>query len=190
VALASKLEEMLGAYGHTVVNEYPVETYLDDKLHRSTSAAALLLGGIPAFTAELGTGQVPDPAIASASAAGTRNVMRWAGMLPGDLEPITGIQVVNPGYPTRRSRALRAEEPCVVLHRVEAGEPIQAGDPIAEVRDVWGRPLGDGHLWAEHDGFVLGRAHGIYFYPGQMVLYTAIRDDAPLVAPYPEKHFN
>ncbi len=189
-ALAAKQQEMLCAYGHTVVNEYPVEYYLEDELHRSTSAAALLLGGIPAFTVELGTGQVPDPAVVAASAAGTRNVMRWAGMLPGDLEPITGIKVVNLGFPARRSRTLRAKESCVVLHRVEAGDAIQAGEPIAEVRDVWGRPLGDGLLRAEHDGFVLGRAHGIYFYPGQTVLYTAIRDDAPLVVPFPENRFD
>jgi predicted deacylase len=186
--LAAKQEKMLSAYGHTVVNEFPVEYYLEDDLHRSTSAAALLLGGIPGFTVELGTGLMPEPAIIAASAAGTRNVMRWAGMLNIDHEPITGIKVVNPGYPVRRSRALRVEESCVVLHQVEAGDTIQAGDPIAEVRDVWGRPLGDELLRAEHDGFVLGRAHGIYYYPGQTVLHTAIRDDAPLVAPYPEIH--
>lgn len=189
-ALAAKQEEMLGAYGHTVVTEYPVEYYLEDDLHRSTSAAALLLGGIPAFTVELGSGEMPDPAIVAATAAGTRNVMRWAGMLEDDLEPITGIKMVDPGYPVRRSRALRAKESCVVLHQVEAGDTIQAGDPIAEVRDVWGRPLGDGLLRAEHDGFVLGRAHGIYYYSGQTVLHTAIRDNAPLVAPYPEGHFD
>jgi hypothetical protein len=57
------------------------------------------------------------------------------------------------------------------------------------VRDVWGRPLGDGLLRSEHDGFVIGRSHGIYFYPGDEVLGMAIRDDAPLVAPYPEDYF-
>jgi hypothetical protein len=60
---------------------------------------------------------------------------------------------------------------------------------VAEVRDLWGRPLGDGWLRAEHDGFVIGRSHGIFYYPGDAVLGMAIRDDAPLVAPYPEDFF-
>jgi hypothetical protein len=53
----------------------------------------------------------------------------------------------------------------------------------------WGRPLGDGLLHSEHDGFVIGRAHGIHFFPGDAVLYTAIGDDAPRVAPYPKDYF-
>lgn len=188
-ALAAKQEEMLRAYGHTIVNEFPVEKYIDEKLHRSTSGAALLVGKIPAFTVELGSGEMPDPAIVAASAAGTRNVMRWAGMLDGDLEPIEGIKVVDPGFPVRRRGTPRVNEACVVLHLIEAGDLVKAGDPVAEARDVWGRPLGDGLLRSEHDGFVIGRSHGIYFYPGDAILGMAIRDDAPLVAPYPEDYF-
>jgi hypothetical protein len=149
----------------------------------------ILLGKIPAFTVELGTGHMPDPAIVAASMAGTRNVMRWAGMLDGDPEPIEGIQVVDPGFPVRRCATPRVNEACVVLHLVEPGDLVKAGDPVAEVRDVWGRPLGHGVLRSEHDGFVIGRAHGIYFYPGDAVLGLAIRDDSSLVAPYPEDYF-
>jgi predicted deacylase len=188
-ALSAKLGEMLDAYGHTIINEFPAEKYIDEKLHRSTSGAALLVGKIPAFTVELGSGQMPDPAIVAASAAGTRNVMRWAGMLDGDPEPIEGIKVVDPGFPVRRRGAPRASEACVALHLVESGDLVEVGDPVAEVRDVWGRPLGDGLLRSEYDGFVMGRAHGIYFYPGNRVLSMAIRDDEPLVGPYPENYF-
>jgi len=188
-ALSARQLEMLRAYGHTIINEFPPDKYVDEDLHRSTSAAALLLGKIPAFTVELGTGHMPDAAIVSAAAAGTRNVMRWAGMLDGDAEPIEGIQVVDAGFPVRRCGTPRATEACVVLHLVEPGDRVNVGDPVAEVRDVWGRPLGDGLLRSEYDGFVMGRAHGIYFYPGNMVLGMAIRDDAPLVGPYPEAYY-
>ena len=188
-ALAAKQDEMIRAYGHTIVNEFPAEKYFDDKLHRSTSGAVLLVGKIPSFTVELGTGHMPDPAIVAASAAGTRNVMRWAGMLDGDPEPIEGIQIVEPGFPVRRRGAPRVSEACVVLHLVQAGDLVKVGDPLAEVRDVWGRPLGDGLLRSEYDGFVIGRSHGIYFYPGDEALSLAIRDDAPIVAPYPESYF-
>ncbi|MBI3763664.1 MAG: succinylglutamate desuccinylase/aspartoacylase family protein, partial [Chloroflexi bacterium] len=188
-ALAEKQGDMIRAYGHTVVNEYPVEKYVDQKLHRSTSGAALMVGKIPSFTAELGTGHLPERAIVEASAAGTRNVLRWAGMLDGAMEPITGIKVIDPGFPLRRRHAPRVKEACIVLHLVEPGDRVKAGDPVAEVRDVWGRPMGEGVIRSEHDGFVIGRSHGIFYYPGAEVLGMAIRDDAPVVAPYPDDYF-
>jgi hypothetical protein len=187
--LAARLDEMIQAYGHTVINEFPPEKYIDKKLHRSTSGAALLVGRIPAFTVELGSGEMPDPAIVAASATGTRNVMRWAGMLDGEREPIEGIKVVEPTFQVRRRGTPRVEEACVALHLVQPGDLVSKGDPVAEVRDVWGRLMGEGVLRAEYDGFVVGRSHGIYYYPGNAVLGMAVRDDAPLVAPYPEAFF-
>jgi predicted deacylase len=188
-ALAARLDAMLRAFGHTLINEYPPEKYIDEKLHRSTSGAALLLARIPAFTVELGSGQMPDPAIIAAAGAGTRNVMRWAGMLEGEPEPIEGIKVVDAGFSVRRRGTPRVEEACVVLHVVQAGDLLHAGDVVADVLDVWGRPLGSGVLRSECDGFVIGRSHGIFYYPGDKVLNMAIRDDAPLVGPYPEGFF-
>ncbi|HSJ59192.1 MAG TPA: succinylglutamate desuccinylase/aspartoacylase family protein [Anaerolineae bacterium] len=188
-ALSEKQEEMLRAFGLTIVREFPAEKYIEEDLHRSTSAAVLLLDQMPAFTVELGTGHMPDAAIVRAAVAGTRNVMRWAGMLRGEMEPIEGVPVIDSGYPVRRCMTPRVEQACVVLHLVEPGDIVQKGDPVAEVRDVWGRPMGDGLLRAEYDGFVMGRSHGIYYYPGNAVLGMAVRDEAPLVAPYPADFF-
>jgi len=184
-ALAGRLEEMIRAFGHTLVTEFPASKYVDEKLHRSTSGAALLLLRIPAFTVELGGGRMPDPAIVAAAAAGTRNVMRWAGMLDGEAEPITGIQVVDPGFPVHRRSGPRVDAACVVVHLVEPGQLLTAGDPVAEIRDVWGRPQAEGLLRAPADGFVIGRSHGIYYYPGDAVLSLAVRDETPLTGPYP-----
>jgi predicted deacylase len=188
-ALAARLDEMLLAFGITIVNEFPATKYIDEKLHRSTSGVALLLSRIPAFTAELGGGQMPDAAIIGAAVAGTRNVMRWAGMLDGELEGIEGIKIVDPGYATHRRGTPRMPEAGIVLHLVEPGEMVKAGDPVAEIRDAWGRPLGDGVLEAEDDGFVIGRAHGIYYYPGEPVLLMSVRDEAGPIGPYPSDYF-
>lgn len=187
--LSATQQEMLVAYGHTVVIEFPPEKYIDDKLHRSTSGATLLVGGIPAFTVELGTGLVPDPAIVAAAVAGTRNVLRWAGMLPGDAESIQGVKVVDPGFPVRRQATPRVPRPCVLRQLVKSGDLVQAGEPVAHMLDIWGRPVGEGVLRAEADGVVLGLPHGIYRYPGDPALYMAVRDEAPLVAPYPTDYF-
>ncbi len=132
---------------------------------------------------------MPEPAIVEAAAAGTRNVLRWAGMLDGPAEPIEGVDIPRPGYRVRWTGAVRVEQACVVLHLVQPGDIVRAGDPLCETRDVWGRPVGEGVLRAAHDGFVIGHEHGIYHYPGDTVVYIAIPDDAPVVAPYPDDYF-
>ncbi len=45
--LASVQEEMLAAYGHTVVTDLPAPEYVEEKMHRSTSGAALMVGPHP-----------------------------------------------------------------------------------------------------------------------------------------------
>jgi predicted deacylase len=188
LALAERLDQMVTAYGHTVVNEYPAETYIREKLHRTASGSVLQKSRIPAFTAELGTGLVPDPVIIRAACAGTRNVMRWAGMLADGPEAIEDIRVIRPGYPVRRMRTPRVREACIVHHRVDVGVRVGKGEVVAEIRDVWGRPVGNGVLRSAYDGIVLGRAHGVFRYPGQPIMTMAVRDGDTLTAPYPQSY--
>jgi uncharacterized protein len=181
-------QQMLQAYGHTIVSELPAERLLAEELHRATTASVLYSKKIPTMTVELGTGHTPDPAIINASVAGTRNIMRWAGMADGAPEPITGIKIIDLGFPVRRRFAPRVEKACVVIHLVEAGDRIKVGDPVAEACDIWGRPIDGGYILSQDDGFVIGRHHGICYYPGDAILTIAIRNDAPMVAPYPKDY--
>jgi len=186
--LAKRLDGMAQAYGHTVVHEYPAETYVKERMHRTTSGAMLQRGRIPALTVELGTGAVPEPRIVDAACVGTRNVLRWAGMLDGEAEAIEEVRVIRAGYPLRRMRTPRVAEACVVRHLVKAGDRVGKGDVVAECRDVWGRPVGSGVIRAVQEGIVVGRPRGIYFYPGQPILVMAVRDDDPRIAPYPKTY--
>lgn len=187
--LANRLDEMLKAFGFTIITEFPAEKYIDEDLHRSTSGAALLKGHIPAFTVELGGGQMPDKTIVDAAVAGTRNVLRWAGMLSGEMEPITGITTNEPGFPVRSSASLRMPCAGIAVHLKEAGDLVAPEEPVALLRDIWGRPLPESPLLAEHEGFILGRSHGIFFDQGETIFHMAIRDDQPLIGPYPEDFF-
>jgi hypothetical protein len=184
--LDARLAEMCAAYGHSVVNEMGVDRYLSEKLHRSATSAAVNVAHIPALTMELGTGHMPDPNIVQAAVAGLRNLLRWAGMLGGHPEPITKIKIVNPGFPCRRQSTPRVRQPCIVRHLVEPGDLVKKGDPIAEIRDIWGRPIAEKALRSEHDGWIMGLTHGIVYYPGAEVCGMAIRDDLPTVQPYPK----
>jgi predicted deacylase len=185
----AQLAEMCAAYGHPIVQELPVKKYLARQLHRSTTAAVTNLLRIPALTMELGTGHMPDPDIVRAAVAGVRNLLRWAGMLPGEREPITGIKLPDPGFACRRCGTPRVSVPCVVHHLCEPGELVAKGQPVAEVRDIWGRPIGEKVLTSEFDGWVMARSHGVLYYPGAEVYGMAIRDELPTVQPYPRDYF-
>lgn len=188
-ALDRRMSEMCAAYGHSVIGEMPVNKYIKSRLHRSTTAAAVNLAGIPALTMELSTAQSPDPAVVRAAATGLRNIMRWAGMLDGALEAISGIKVIDPGYPCRRHSAPRVSQPCVVEHLCQPGDTIRKGQPLARVRDIWGRPVGEKVLHSEFDGWVIGRHSGVVHYPGASLYSLAIRDELPNVQSYPKDYF-
>ncbi|MBS0263653.1 MAG: succinylglutamate desuccinylase/aspartoacylase family protein [Planctomycetes bacterium] len=187
--LDQRIEDMCRAYGHSVLCEMASEAYFDDRLHRSTTGAAVNAARIPGLTMELGTGHMPDPAIVQAALVGLKNVLRWAGMLDGAPEPVTGIKIVNLGYRCRRRSTPRVPLSCIVRHLVDAGDLVKQGDPIAEIRDIWGRPVGEKVLRSEYDGWIMGRTHGIVRYEGEEICGMGVRDDLPTVLPYPEGYF-
>ncbi len=188
-ALSAKQAELLEAYGHTIIREMSVRKLIEEDLHRSTSAAFMYIAQKPAFTVELGTGYMPDPAIVAAAVQGTKNVFKQMGMLEGDMQPIQGIKVIRPGFSVKRCIHPRVRQACVVLHTVEAGDWVEKGQVVAEMRDIWGRLLPEGLLTSDEEGFVIGRQHGIYYYPGEAILGLAIRDESSLIEPYPADFF-
>lgn len=188
-SLNQKLTEMCAAYGHSVIGEMPVKKYVASRLHRSTTSAAVNVARIPALTMELSTGQQPDPAVVRAAATGLRNLLRWAGMLASPMEAISGIQVVDPGFPCRRHAAPRVSQPCVVEHLCQPGDLIRKGQPLAALRDIYGRPTGEKVLYSEFDGWVIGRHHGLVHYPGASLYSLAIRDELDSIQPYPKDYW-
>ncbi len=186
--LQQTVGEMLDALGLTVVNEYASDKYLKMNLHRSVSGAALNRARIPAITIEIGGQQTVNMSYVQAVVVGIRNVMRWAGMLPGSHEPMPDVPIVRPGFPVRRTTHPRVPEACIVHHLVQPGDMVRAGDPVARMVDIYGRPVGseDGLLRTDYDGFVMGLFPGIAFYPNEAVMGLAIPDDSDLIVQVPD----
>jgi predicted deacylase len=185
--LLAKTDELIAALGLSVVNEFPIDRYLEHKLHRSVSGATLNVARIPAVTIELGTGMTPDPAIVQAGLAALRNALRWAGLLDDEPEAISSVQVIHPAFAVRREMSPRVPVSCIVRHVVRPGDLLRVGDAVAELSDICGRPVAGGVLPSEHDGWVMGLAEGVVRYQGDAVLHMAIRDEAPQLVPYPEQ---
>ena len=189
--LADQVDGLARAFGLPVVNEFSVKKYLKEQLHRSTGGAALNEAGIPSITPELGASEFVDPAALRAAIAGIRNALIWAGMLDGEPERIDWIPQPQVDFPVRRESHPRAPAGGIAYVLREPGEIVRAGDPIAELRDIWGRPVeavgGDGLVRSEHDGWVIGLRGQVTVYRHASLATLAVRDDEPLVARWPDE---
>jgi uncharacterized protein len=186
-ALSAQVDGLARAFGIPIVNEYAARKYLKSQLHRSTAGAALHVAGIPAITPELGMGGDVEPRALRAGATGIQNVMIWADMLPGEPTVIDWIPQPDLGYPVRREPHPRAPIAGIVQKLVTPGDLISAGQAVAQLRDIFGRPTGvdGGLLRSRKDGWVINLRSGAGVYPGQAVMDLAVRDDDPLVEPWP-----
>lgn len=183
-SLARRLRDFAHAFGLSAVHEAVAEKYVGQTLHRSVSGSFVNVLGIPALTIELGMTGAVEPAAVDAGVAGVRNALRWADLLPGAPEPVTACPVVDPGFPTKRADA-RAPRAGILVPALEPGARFAAGQPLARMVDLWGRPLDGADITAPADGWLIGWSNGLAKYAGQTVASLAVRDDAPLAAPYP-----
>lgn len=183
--LMRTLDGMARAFGLAVVNEYPARKYVKQELHRSVAGFALNELRIPALTAELGATGIVNPDALQAGRQGIENVLMWLGMLPGTPQRITSVPIPDLGYSVYREEHPRAPAAGLVTYRVRAGDVVHEGDVIASLRDVYGRPVGDGAVRTERAGWIIGLSAGMAVYPNAYLAELAVRDTQPLIAPYP-----
>lgn len=183
--LYRRTDEMCKAFGLPVVNESTAARYVDAKLHRSTSGAALNEARIPSFTVELGLIGGVDPNALTAAKTGIFNSLKWAGLLPGEIEPITTVPLPYLPFNTMRENTPRAHRSGILRYHVRPGDVVREGQVVATLTDIHGRVLPDGDIRAEHDGWVISLTRGAMCYQGQSVTNMAIRDDEPMVEPFP-----
>lgn len=184
--LAARLDDLAHAFGLSLVNEATPEKYVKRELHRSVAGAAVNEAGIPALTLELGMGIGVDWPAVEAAVQGIENVLVWAGMVDGEIRQPTGVTIVAPGFPTREDDSVRARATGIVEPLLMPGDAFAAGDLLARMVDLWGRPIPDSEMRADADGWLVGWNNTLLKYPGERVALLAIRDDAPLVAPWPD----
>ncbi|WP_435154916.1 succinylglutamate desuccinylase/aspartoacylase family protein [Haladaptatus sp. DFWS20] len=177
--LADDLERLVDAYDFPVINEYAAEEYVEQNLQRSTAGSALNNAGIPAFTVELGGFEVVEEDTREKGVLGLLNVMHELDMLSDDPKP-TGLDAPV-DFPVKRAVHPYTDTAGIVRHRVEAGDTFEEGDPITDIVT----PHGDSKttIESEHDGYVVGRYHGVSAYENDPLASLAVRDDGDLVVP-------
>lgn len=185
LALCERVDALCDWLGLPTVRDAPPERYLEARLHRSLSGAALLQARIPAVTVELGLTGAVDPAARAAGVAALRNVLRGAGMLPGPRLAIPGIPLPSPSFPVRLDLVPRARRSGVIRYHVEPGDLVRVGDRLATLSDIHGRQLEGGEILAEHEGWIIALPRPALCLAGEAVVHMAVADELPLVARRP-----
>ena len=188
-ALSERLDSLLAAFGLPIVNEYTAKRYLNAKLHRSTSGAALNEARVPAFTAELGSSNFINLDAVTAAKTALRNALKWAGMLDGTFEPVTTVPTPKLDFPNKRDDAIRAPATGFIRYLVRGGDVLNVGDPICTLRDIHGRSVTgepDAIVRADQPGWVMATPRSGIVYKNQTLLILALRDDDPMVVPFPK----
>src|SRR5262249_44143188 len=65
-------------------------------------------------------------------------------------------------------------------YRHRHGSHLEAGGGIADLRDIWGRPGGEGVVRAERECWLIGLRDGILAFKGSTLGTLAVRDQQPL----------
>jgi predicted deacylase len=185
VELSRKQKEMVEAFGAVNMSDFASEKYMNLKYHRTFSGAVLNSLHIPAFTVELGGNSVVQEDIVAGSAKGTRNVLRWAGMLDSPAEEITEWKVPKYSGRIRRFEHPRSSHSGLIRFLVKPGDRITKGQPIARLVDIHGKPLGDGYVRTDYDGYVIVLRSHITVYRNDSIAEIGIADDTPLVEKNP-----
>ncbi len=185
VALSERLDDMVEAFGFPAVMEYRVGGYIAKELHRSTTGAALQELRLPAFTVELGPHTIVDEHNVRAAVIGLRNLLRWAGMLPGNRETMPALPM-----PPNKRRLRREDGPYppvagILDYRANPGDALPAGGVVADLRDIWGRPVGDGTIKVDNECWLIGIEDGVLAYPGAAIAHIGITEDSPVVDVWP-----
>ena len=174
--LSAEISRLADAFGLPVVTTYDRPEKEEVGLDRSTTNAVTNEAGIPAITPELGSHSVVEERNRRAGVLGVENVLRELDMLPGD--PVPNEHAPDPpvSFPVKRSSEPRADRPGIARYRVEAGDVVADGDPIADIVAPNGSHRST--VRAVADGYVIGRREGAAVYENDSLVSMVVRDEA------------
>ena len=133
-----------------------------------------------------GLPQLDGDKTVDACVIGLRNLMRWAGMLDGDSEPMPEM----PRPPDKRTRR-REDGPYptttgILDFRVKPGDYLTEGGIVAVTSDIWGRPVTSGSIRVPPDTWIIGLEDGVLAYPGAAVAHIGVLEQGSLVERWPD----
>jgi len=123
------------------------------------------------------------PSARDAALTGVLNLMKWSGMMPGELEEIKSVEVIKFEVGHRYLSYPQITTTGIIDPQVNPGQSFSKGDVLLIVRSMEGTRLEE--VKAEMDGTMIGWYPGIGKYRGERVGMVAVNDlDSPKVLPW------
>ncbi len=142
-----KAREMADAYGVTISELAPGREGIAGMVQD-----ACLHAGIPSLTVELAPHYgIYDENSIQSGVTGTLNVMKYLGMIKGDPEPQTLVQVIN--GPLTEQYHVRASKGGIVHPLRPTGSKVSEGDALVSIFDPYGDEIET--LTSPIDGYVI-----------------------------------
>lgn len=162
------------AFGLPVINELPPERYVNAKLYRSLSGAAINEAHIPANKVELGLQKAIDPQALTAACTGVRDVLKWAGMLPSEPDKLATVPLPEPGFRVRRENLPWSDASGIIRYHVCPSDLGEAGQVLATLADIFGNSLPSHHtIVAPYGGWIMSLEQGAVCYKRQVITNMA-----------------
>ena len=179
-ALYQKNLSFVKAFGLTIILENAPKIYFKENLQRSTTGSFVNKFRKPGFTVELGASGIVDGEIIDAAKKGVFNVLKWAKMIEGEIEPITNLEVFQDIL--WREVDLRTSTSGFFIPLVRIGEKVEKDSPIIEIRDIFGKVKET--ITAPEEGTLLAVWDDIRCYPNSQIGTYLIKNTIDVVMPW------
>ena len=178
--LFDKTKKLVEAFGFTLVLERPPKYYFKENLQRSTTGSFVNKYRKPGFTVELGASGYVETDIVASAKIGIWNVLKYTGMIEGDLVKVTDFPVLDEKM--WREILIRTSHSGFFIPLVKAGEIVEKGIPIFEVRDIFGKIKET--IVAPDYGAIIGMWDDIRCYPNQEIAVFLVDNTIDLILPW------
>lgn len=169
-SLEDRCASLAEASGFFALREYPVEEYLRYHLEQSLAGAMANHAGVPAVTLEVGPRRWIAADAVEIAVVGALGVLTAAGLCQ---QPAPARPERLPGR-WRRASSPRPRGAGVLVPLVRAGDVVQAGQPIGELRRLDGELIE--RLVAVEDGVILALAERAWATPAHTPATLAVRE--------------
>ncbi len=173
-ALGTRIEACADATGLTVLREYRDDVYQHFGLDRSLAGCVVNQLGVPAITLEVGPRRAMRPDDVTVSMHAALGAMHAVGAV--QAPPVVHHTRIE--GPWRRAAPSRPRRGGLLVTRCSPGDRVDAGQVIAEVRDLSGERLDV--LRAEAPGAVVSWIESPWVSAGALVGTLAVADEGPL----------
>jgi len=144
-----------------------------DNTKNTFIGAMVFLAKIPGFTVELGSKNVVAVEHIRTGINGIKNVLVYLGLLDerfwSDFSLPEHLQAGNSQISLHPKMPLSG----IIRFLVKPGDEIKEKQPIALLRDIHGRDIGDGFVYSDFAGHVLCQIEGAFFQKGSTLLKIA-----------------